>query len=334
MEPIAASTSAATATGRHPEEDDCWLPGPDFSAACQQDGKDNQNGNRADIDQQLGEPDKFRVELQVDRRQPAKAPAAHKAQCTRLRSIMAATANASVKRRSSIKCDFIQHKYIASGGNGPRKLPAQPDIRQREKPRTAASEPAARREIPHRAVQYQAAATSRLISASGTRNFQAKFSSWSRRKRGSVARTQMNRKISAPNFAANQSQDGTHSSHWNRRLPSAQKQRHGQPGHREQPEVFPQEKQGVFEPGILRQKAGDDFRFSLPAGQTGNGWIPRRRDEKKRNPARPQGVKTFQRGNPQPKCKPDCAWPQYPAATANRPASTPARWPAPAALRS
>ena len=45
----------------------------DFIAARQQNGKDDQNGNRSHIDQQLGKPDKFGVELQVEHGQAGKS---------------------------------------------------------------------------------------------------------------------------------------------------------------------------------------------------------------------------------------------------------------------
>src|SRR5439155_941810 len=49
----------------------------------------------------------------------------------------------------------------------------------------------------------------------GNMNFQAKVMSWSMRKRGSVPRTQMKRKINPNSFRKNQSHDGTQSKNVN-----------------------------------------------------------------------------------------------------------------------
>src|SRR5690242_18188330 len=54
----------------------------------------------------------------------------------------------------------------------------------------------------------QMPATTMFTNVSGTTNFQAKLSSWSKRKRGTVPRAQMNTAISAPNLAKNHSHDG------------------------------------------------------------------------------------------------------------------------------
>src|SRR5258708_18080616 len=48
----------------------------------------------------------------------------------------------------------------------------------------------------------------RVMSAIGSMNFQAKFISWSIRNRGRVLRTHMNMAISAKSFAKNQRYDG------------------------------------------------------------------------------------------------------------------------------
>src|ERR1051325_5610763 len=54
-------------------------------------------------------------------------------------------------------------------------------------------------------------ATTTLIKVMGNMNFQAKLMSWSMRKRGSVPRIQMNRKISAKSLRKNQMYEGIQS---------------------------------------------------------------------------------------------------------------------------
>src|SRR5580704_3950534 len=58
-------------------------------------------------------------------------------------------------------------------------------------------------------VNFQTPAVTRLMSASGRMNFHAKFISWSMRRRGSVARIQINMAISTSSFAKNQKYEGT-----------------------------------------------------------------------------------------------------------------------------
>ena len=78
-------------------------------------------------------------------------------------------------------------------------------------------------------MKCQTPAATMLISAIGSMNFQAKFMSWSMRRRGSVPRTQMNsRMISASSFAKNQNHDGTQFEERERRVPAAEEQRDAQ----------------------------------------------------------------------------------------------------------
>src|ERR1035438_8484887 len=58
-------------------------------------------------------------------------------------------------------------------------------------------------------MKCQSPAATMLTSDKGSMNFQAKFMSWSMRRRGSVARIQMNVKTSAISLAKNQRYDGT-----------------------------------------------------------------------------------------------------------------------------
>src|SRR4051794_23173537 len=64
-------------------------------------------------------------------------------------------------------------------------------------------------------MKCQMAAEMILMSAIGNMNFQAKFMSWSIRKRGSVPRIQMNPAINTSNFVKNQIHDGTASTNAN-----------------------------------------------------------------------------------------------------------------------
>ena len=84
-----------------------------------------------------------------------------------------------------------------------------------------------------------------------------------------------------------------------RRMPAAEKQRHGQAADGKHANVFRHEKCGVFEPGIFSHVTGDDFRFPLrhvercavrfhEAGnekQNERGRAPWRRDEPMRHHA-------------------------------------------------
>ncbi len=82
-------------------------------------------------------------------------------------------------------------------------------------------------------------------------------------------------------------------------MPAAEEQRHRQAADGEHAEVFRQEKDGVFEPGIFRHVPGDNFRFAfrdiersaVRLHQTGNkkqnesGRAPGREDEPMRHDA-------------------------------------------------
>jgi hypothetical protein len=57
-------------------------------------------------------------------------------------------------------------------------------------------------------MKRQTPVVTRLISAMGSMNFQAKLRSWSIRSRGTVLRIQINMTISAKSFAKNQRYDG------------------------------------------------------------------------------------------------------------------------------
>src|SRR6185437_7393206 len=58
-------------------------------------------------------------------------------------------------------------------------------------------------------MKRQTAATNRLSNAMGSMNFQAKFISWSMRRRGSVLRIQISMAISTRSLAKNQKYEGT-----------------------------------------------------------------------------------------------------------------------------
>src|ERR1700691_2635971 len=58
-------------------------------------------------------------------------------------------------------------------------------------------------------MKRQSAVTSRLSSVKGKTNFQAKFISWSWRRRGSVPRIQMKMKMALMTLAKNQNHEGT-----------------------------------------------------------------------------------------------------------------------------
>ena len=127
----------------------------------------------------------------------------------------------------------------------------------------------------------------------GSMNFQAKFISWSMRRRGSVPRIQMKTQMSTSSLAKNQIHDGTQCRNEKRRGPSAEKERDAEAGDREHAEVFAEEEQREFEAGIFGVVAGDHFglafgqieRRAIGLGRGGDhehdeaGESPRREDE-------------------------------------------------------
>ena len=73
----------------------------------------------------------------------------------------------------------------------------------------------------------------------------------------------MKTKSSAASFSEEPDVGGNELKKTDRRMPAAEKERHGQAADGEHAEVFRQEKVRVLEPGIFGHVSGDNFRFTL-----------------------------------------------------------------------
>src|SRR5436190_8515346 len=148
----------------------------------------------------------------------------------------------------------------------------------------------------HEPLECQSAATSRLISVSGTRNFHASFINWSMRRRGTVARTQMKTAMSAENFRKNQIHEGMMSRNGRGGVQPPRKSVTVSPVMANRPRYSPRKKSAYLKPEYsVRYPA----MISDSASGKSNGarFVSAHAEIiKKTNAASPHGVKTNQWG--------------------------------------
>src|SRR5580698_7119281 len=109
----------------------------------------------------------------------------------------------------------------------------------------------------------------------------------------------MNRKISAPNFTANQSHDGSHSSHWNGACHPPRKSVTANPVTANNPRYSPRKKSAYLNPEYSVRKPA--MISDSPSGRSNGDRLDSAAAaiRNRISPAKPHGVNTFQQARPQ-----------------------------------
>ena len=100
-------------------------------------------------------------------------------------------------------------------------------------------------------MKCQMPATSMLISAIGSMNFQAKFISWSMRRRGSVPRIQMKHADQREELREEPDVGRNPGEERKRRGPAAEEERDGEAADGEHAEIFAEEEERELEAGVF-----------------------------------------------------------------------------------